>query len=112
MTAFTTPWGIFVYEKMSFGLMNAGETFQQAMDITFVGEMDKFVVIYLYDLTIFSKSNEDHLKHLKQTLINCKKYGLSLNPKKSHFAMHEGKLLGHIVSNDVVKIDPQRVKSI
>jgi hypothetical protein len=92
--------------------MNAGATFQREMDIAFVGEKDKFVVIYLDDLTIFSKSDEDHLKHLKQTFIKCKKYGLSLNPKKSHFSMQEGKLLGHIVSKDGVKIDPQRVEAI
>jgi hypothetical protein len=46
-TAFTTPWGTFMYEKIPFGLMNAGATFQRAMDIAFIGERDKFVVIYL-----------------------------------------------------------------
>jgi hypothetical protein len=95
---FTTPWGTFMYDKIPFGLMNVGATFQQAMDIAFVGERDKFVVIYLYDLTVFSKSDEDHIVNLKQTFEKCCKYGLSLNPKKSHFVMQEGKLLGHIVS--------------
>jgi hypothetical protein len=56
-TNFTTPWGTFMYDKMPFDLMNAGETFQRAMDIAFVGERDKFVVIYLDDLTVFSKSD-------------------------------------------------------
>jgi hypothetical protein len=63
--AFTTPWGTFMYDKMSFGLMNASANFQRAMDIAFVGERDKFVVIYLDDLTIFSKLDENHLIHLK-----------------------------------------------
>jgi ribonuclease HI len=111
-TAFTTPWGTFMYDKMPFGLMNAGATFQRAMDIAFVGERDKFVVIYLDDLTVFSKSDEDHIIHLKQTFEKCRKYGLSLNPKKSHFAMQEGKLLGHIVSRDGIRIDPKRVEAI
>jgi hypothetical protein len=111
-TAFTTPWGTFMYDKMPFGLMNAGATFQRAMDIAFVGERDKFVVIYLDDLTVFSKSDEDHITHLKQTFEKCRKYGLSLNPKKSHFAMQEGKLLGHIVSRDGIRIDPKRVEAI
>jgi hypothetical protein len=97
-TAFTTPWGTFMYDKMLFGLMNAGATFQHAMDIAFIDERDKFVVIYLDDLTIFSKSDEDHLVHLKQTFKKCRRFGLSLNPKKSHFVMQEGKLLCHIVS--------------
>ena len=65
-TAFTTPWGTFMYDKMPFGLMNAGATFQRAMDIEFVGEREKFVVIYLDDITVFSDSDESHLKHLKQ----------------------------------------------
>ena len=72
-TAFTTPWGTLMYDKMPFGLMNAGTTFQRAMDIAFVGEKEKFVVIYLDDITVFSKSDEDHLKHLKQTFIKCRK---------------------------------------
>jgi hypothetical protein len=111
-TAFTTPWGTFMYDKMPFGLMNAGETFQRAMDIAFMGERDKFIVIYLDDLTVFSKSDAEHLMHLKQTFEKCRKFGLSLNPKKSHFAMQEGKLLGHIVSKDGIKIDPKRVEAI
>ena len=74
-TTFTTPWGTFMYDKMPFGLMNAGATFQRAMDIAFVGESDKFVVIYLDDITVFSQSDDDHLKHLKQNFLKCKKYG-------------------------------------
>jgi hypothetical protein len=111
-TTFTTPWGTFMYEKMPFGLMNAGATFQRAMDIAFVGEKDRFVLIYLDDITVFSYSHEDHLQHLRKTFLKCRKYGISLNPKKSHFALREGKLLGHIVSADGVKIDPARVEAI
>ena len=94
-TAFTTPWGTFMYARMPFGLMNAGATFQRAMDIAFVG--DEFVVVYLDDVTIFSNSDEEHLQHLQKAFLKCRKYGLSLNPKKSLFALEEGKLLGHIV---------------
>ena len=111
-TAFTTPWGNFMYDKMPFGLMNAGATFQRAMDIDFVGERDKFVFIYLDQLTVFSKSDAEHLLHLKQMFEKCQKFGLSLNPKKFHFSMQEGKLLDHIVSKNGIKIDPNRVKAI
>ena len=92
--------------------MNAGATFQRAMDIAFVGEKDKFVVIYLDDITIFSQSDDENLKHLKQTFLKCRKFGLSLNPKNSHFVVQEGKLLGHLVSADGIRIDPERVKDI
>jgi hypothetical protein len=109
---FTTPWGTFMYAKIPFGLMNAGATFQRAMDIAFIGEKDKFVVIYLDDITVFSRSDKEHCHHLKKVLLKCRRFGLSLNPKKSLFSMQEGKLLGHIVSAEGVKIDPSRVEAI
>eukprot|EP00253_Pinus_taeda_P002803 PITA_02803 len=81
--AFTTPWGTFHYAKMPFGLKNVGATFQQAMDIAFANEKDR-----------------------------CRKYGISLNPKKSLFTMDEGKLLDHIISKEGIRIDPARVEAI
>jgi len=111
-TTFTTPWGTFMYEKMSFGLMNAGTTFHHAMDISFIGEKYKFVVIYLDDITMFSKSDQENHQHLEKVFLKCKKYGLSLNPKNSPFAMKESMVLGHIVSTEGVKIDPSRVEAI
>jgi hypothetical protein len=111
-TAFTTPWGTFMYAKIPFGIMNVGATFQRAMDIAFVGEKDKFVLIYLDDLTVFSHSHKEHLQHLRKTFLKCRRYGISLNPKKSQFALKEGKLLGHIVTAEGVKIDPARVEAI
>ena len=69
-------------------------------------------MIYLDDITVFSQSNEEHLKHLRQTFLKCRKYGLSLNPKKSYFVFQEGKLLGHLVSVDGIRIDLERFKSI
>ena len=111
-TAFTTPWGTFMYLKMPFGLKNAGATFQKAMDIAFSKEIHDFLVIYLDDITIFSKSNEQHLDHLRQVFTKCRKYGISLNPKKYLFGSEEGKLLGHIISKDGIRIDPTRIEAI
>ena len=111
-TTFTTPWGTFMYAKMSFGLMNVGATFQRAMDIAFVGEKDKFVLIYLGDIAIYSSSHHDHLQHLKRVFLKCRRFGISVNPKKSQFALEEGKLLGHVVSATGVQIDPESVKAI
>jgi hypothetical protein len=82
------------------------------MDIAFIGERDKFMVIYLDDITVFSKSDREHREHLKRVFLKCRKFGLSLNPKKSMFSMKEGKLLGHIVSAEGVMIDPNRVEAI
>jgi hypothetical protein len=82
------------------------------MDIAFIREKDKFVVIYLDEITVFSKSDKDHCHHLKKVFLKCRRFGLSLNPKKSLFSMKEGKLLGHTVSAKGVKIDPSRVEAI
>ena len=97
---------------MPFGLKNAGATFQRAMDITFAKEIHDFLVIYLDDLTVFSKSDQQHLDHLRQVFLTCKKYGISLNPKKSFFGLEEGKLLGHIISKYGIKIDLDRIQAI
>ena len=110
-TMFTTPWGMLMYEKMPFGLINAGATFQRAMDIAFAGERDKFFIIYLDGITVFSKSDEDHFQHLKQVFNKCRKFGLSLNPKKSYFVVEEGKFLGHLVSEKGICVDPARVEA-
>ena len=86
-TTFTTPWGTFMYANMPFGLMNVGATFQREMDIAFSEEKDKFVVIYLDDITMFSNTDRDHLQHLIKVFLKCRKCGISLNPKKSNFSM-------------------------
>ena len=86
-TTFTTPWGTFMYVKMPFGLMNVEATFQRAMDIAFAKEIHDFLVIYLDDITVFSKTDNEHLDHLKQVFIKCRKYGISLNTKKSLFGL-------------------------
>jgi hypothetical protein len=110
--AFTTPWGTFMYAKMPFGLMNAGAMFQRAMDIAFIEEKDQFIVIYLDDITVFSRIDKEHRCHLKRVFLKCRRFGLSLNPRKSLFSMQEGMLLGHIISTVGVRIDPNRVEAI
>jgi hypothetical protein len=84
-TTFTTPWGTFMYEKIIFDLINVGATFKSATGIAFVGERDKFIAIYLNDMNVFSKTNEDHIKNLRKTFVKCRKFGLSLNPKSLIF---------------------------
>ena len=111
-TTFIAPWGTFMYAKMPFSLMNARATFQRAMDIAFAEEINKFVVIYLDDITIYSRNENEHVSHLRKIFLKCRKYGISLNPKKSNFAMMEGKLLGHIISGEGIRIDPNRVTAI
>eukprot|EP00253_Pinus_taeda_P005698 PITA_05698 len=111
-TTFRTKWGTYAYQKMPFGLINAGATFQRAVDITFKGLINRTVVVYLDDITVFSRERSNHLQDLNQIFQHCKKYGISLNPKKSFFALDQGKLLGFIVSKDGIYIDPDRINEI
>jgi hypothetical protein len=111
-TTFHTPWGTYAYQKMPFGLINAGATFQKEMDIDFQGLINRSVIVYLADVTVFSKNKTDHLTHLRVILQRCHKYSISLNPKKSIFAVEQGKLLGFIVSIEGMIIDPERTQVI
>lgn len=82
------------------------------MDIMFAEEKDKILVIYLDDITVFSKLDEEHAAQLTCVFRKCRRFDISLNPKNSNFAMKEGKLLGHIISTEGIKIDPKRVEAI
>jgi hypothetical protein len=97
---------------MPFGLSNAGATFQRAMQIAFDDLIGNIIQVYLDDLTVYSKNRSDHFDHLKQVFLRCRKFGMSLNPKKFVFGVTQGKLLGHIVSNSGINIDPERVTTI
>ena len=86
-TTFTTPWGTFMYAKMPFVLMNAGEKFHRDMDIAFSDE-DMILVIYLDEITVFSKSDEEHVAYLLKVFRKCRKFGISLSLKRSNFYMN------------------------
>jgi hypothetical protein len=111
-TTFTTRWGTFFYERMPFGVSNAGATFQRAMQIDFDDLIRKIIHIYLDDLTVYSKTQSNHFYHLKKVFLRCKKFGISLNPLKSIFNVTQGNLLDHIVSDSGINIDPRRVTTI
>jgi len=111
-TAFTTPWGTYEYIRIPFGLLNVGATFQRAMDYVFRDLVRKIIEIYQDDLTVFSKNRKDRINHLRQEFERCKRYGISLNPKKTVLGVTEGKLLGHIVSKEGIQVYPERIKGI
>jgi hypothetical protein len=98
--------------RMPFALINAGATFQRAMDMDFRGLINKCVVVYLDDVIVYSKNREEHIQHLTQIFERSRKYGILLNPKKTIFNVEEGNLLGHIISRVGIHIDPERIKAI
>lgn len=108
-TTFRTKWGTFAYKRMPFGLVNAGATFQRAMDMAFHGIIGHSIVVYLDDVIVFSRKQLDRIRHLKKIFEQCWKYGISLNLKKSVFPVSEGNLLGHITARSGIKVDPDRI---
>jgi hypothetical protein len=79
------------------------------MQITFDDLIGKIIQIYLDDLTMYSKIRSDHFGHLKKFLMRCRKFGISLNPYKSIFSITESKILGHIVFDSGITINPERI---
>ena len=97
---------------MPFGLSNAGATFQHVMDMYFQSLLNKCILVYFYDITMFSKNPEEHLIHLRQMFQLCGQFGISLNPLKFIFLVHQGKLIGHIVAKQGLAIYPFIIEAI
>jgi hypothetical protein len=111
-TTFRTKWGTYAYRKIPFGLINVGETFQREKDIAFRGLIRYCVLVYLDDVTIFSKYKNDHITHLRRVFNRCRRYGISLNPKNIVFVVDERILLGFIVPKHGMKIEPKKTEAI
>ncbi|PKI74514.1 hypothetical protein CRG98_005091 [Punica granatum] len=97
---------------MPFGLKNAGATYQQAMVTLFHDMMHKEIEVYVNDMIAKFKEGEDHLVNLKRLFGRLRKYKLRLNPAKCTFGVKSGKLLGFIVSEKGIEVDPDKVKAI
>jgi hypothetical protein len=72
-------------------LINSRETFQRAMEIEFRGLIGDYVVVFMDDVIVFSKDKKDHIAHLGKIFNRCRRYGISLNPKKFVFTFNGGK---------------------
>jgi len=81
--AFTTPWGTFYFEN-AFWIKKCGGHLSKSYGNSFCNEIHDFLVIYLDDIIVFSKSDKQHLDHLRQVFFKCRKYGISLNPREIH----------------------------
>jgi hypothetical protein len=110
-TAFTTPWGTFVWHVMPFGLCNAPSTFQRLVMYIFSDLLYKSMTVYIDDFSTQSQK-EDHLGHVRQSLERCRKVRMALNPEKTYLAVHRGVLLGYVVSKSGREPEPEKIKVI
>ena len=111
-TTFTAEWGIYCYTVMSFGLKNAGATYQR-MDIALLHDMmHNEVEVYIDDMIVKSNDRESHTVNLWKFFERIKKYRLKLNPQKCTLGVTAGKLLGFLVSDRGIEVNPSKIKAI
>ena len=111
-TSFITEWGTYCYRVMPFGLKNAGATYQRVATTLFHDMMHKDVEVYVDDMIVKSQGRADHLAALQRFFERIRQFRLRLNPKKCSFGVTSGKLLGHIVSERGIEVDPEKTKAI
>ena len=109
-SAVTTPFGLFEFLRVPFGLRNAAQTFQRFMNEVLRG-LD-FCVAYIDDVLVASTSTEEHLKHLEQIFQRFEKYGVVINPTKCQFGKSEVEFLGHKISANGIEPLPNKVQAI
>ena len=109
-TAITTPFGLFEFLRMPFGLKNAAQTFQRFMDQVLRGL--HFAYTYIDDVLIASSSEEEHHQHLKQVFDRFKDYGVVINPSKCQLGVPSLQFLGHIVNKDGISPLESRVSAV
>ena len=111
-TAFTTRYGLYEYLVMSFGLTNAPAHFMYLMNSVFMPELDKFVVVFIDDILVYSKSKEEHAEHLRIVLTRLREHQLYAKFSKCEFWLKEVQFLGHVLSAEGVSVDPSKVKDV
>ena len=109
-TAFATPFGLYQFTRMPFGLQGAPATFQRMMDKLLDG-WGHFANAYLDDLVIFSSSWPEHMQHLRAVIRRLQEAGLTVKPRKCQLAMTKCVYLGHIVGGHV-EMETAKVQAI
>jgi hypothetical protein len=110
--AFITRYGLYEYIVMPFGLTNAPAYFMYLMNKVFMEYLDKFMVVFIDGILIFSKNDEEHDKHLCLVLQKLRENQLSAKLNKCEFWLKEVSFLGHIISEGGISIDPSKVKDV
>ena len=111
-TSFVTSQGLFCYKVMSFGLKNAGATFQRLMNKMFAHQLGRNVQVYVDDMLVKSVRENDHLSDLQETFDTIRSYNMKLNPSKCVFGVTAGKFLGFMVSQRGIEANLEKVRAI
>lgn len=111
-TAFNTRYGHYEFRVLPFGLTNAPATFSTLMHTIFRPYIDQFVVVFLDDILVYSRSEKEHEQHLRQVLEILRKEKLYAKKSKCEFFQQEVNFLGHVLSADGLAVEPVKVKAI
>jgi hypothetical protein len=111
-TAFITRFGLYEYMVMSFGLTNAPAYFMYLMNKVFMEYLDQFMVVFIDNILIFSKNEEEHDEHLRLVLQKLRENQLYAKLSKCKFWLKEVSFLGHIISEGGISVDPSKVESV
>jgi hypothetical protein len=104
--------GLFEWVVITFGLRNAGATYQRAMNLIFHDLLGIILEIYIDDVVVKSAGFNDHVADLRLALERMRKYGLKMNPLKCAFGVSAGRFLGFIMHEHGIEIDPKKVEAI
>jgi hypothetical protein len=111
-TAFSTRYGLYEYLVMSFGLTTALAYFMYLMNSVFMPELDKFVVVFIDDILVYSRNEVEHTMHLHIVLQLLRDHQLYAKLSKCEFWLKEIKFLGHTISQDGISIDLEKVQEV
>ena len=111
-TAFVTPIGNYHYKVMSFGLKNAGSTYQRMMTRMFELQIGKSIEVYIDDMVVKCKLVSEHVRDLDDIFEILRRHKLRLNASKCSFGVGLGKFLGYMVTHKGIKVSPDQIKAI
>nr|AAX96624.1 retrotransposon protein, putative, Ty3-gypsy sub-class [Oryza sativa Japonica Group]ABA92970.1 retrotransposon protein, putative, Ty3-gypsy subclass [Oryza sativa Japonica Group] len=111
-TAFSTRYGLYEFTVMSFGLTNALAFFMNLMNKIFMEYLDQFVVVFIDDILIYSKNEEEHAEHLRLIMGKLRDHQLFAKFSKCEFWLDRVAFLGHVISSNGVKVDPSKVEAV
>ncbi len=110
--AFCTPFGLFEYNHLPYGLSNGPSTFQRLMEPIFSDESFQSVLLYLDDVIVFSSTVKQHLERLERVLQRFRHHGLKVKLSKCCFFPKGVLYLGHVISNEGVSTDPEKIQAV